>query len=96
VCVCVRVLSILAASGWVGLPRLHCTGRRCLAPVPLAACACDVAAGAALREFWDRSGSGVVGPGRIRDFDVVDTLGHGDYGSVFEVRWSLVVQGALG
>jgi hypothetical protein len=70
------VPSILA--GWVGV-------------VPsVAPRAATLHAGAALREFWGRSGSGVSGPACIRDFDVVDTLGHGDYGSVFEVRWCRV------
>ena len=36
-----------------------------------------------------RAGAGPDGSAcSIRDFDVVDTLGHGDYGSVFEVGGS--------
>ncbi len=51
---------------------------------------CNVCAaiGAALREFWRRPGPGsALGEpdSSIRDFAVVATLGHGDYGSVFEV-----------
>ena len=53
-------------------------------------CVVPAATGAALREFWSRSGSGEGGPASIRDFAVVDTLGHGDYGSVFEVGWAMV------
>ncbi len=48
------------------------------------------APGAALRDMWHRAASaGTDRPAcSIRDFDIVNTLGHGDYGSVFEVgRW---------
>ena len=45
--------------------------------------------GAALRDMLRRAGAGPDGSAcSIRDFDVVDTLGHGDYGSVFEVGGS--------
>ena len=52
-------------------------------------CCCIGGPGAALRDMLRRAGAGPDGSAfSIRDFDVVDTLGHGDYGSVFEVGGS--------
>jgi hypothetical protein len=81
-------------------PSLQSTFRSLFSPWCCVCCSCHSVvlcdgAGAALREFWCRSlalaGSQAAddldrpGTCSIRDFDVVDTLGHGDNGSVLEV-----------
>jgi hypothetical protein len=48
---------------------------------------CMHCAGAALRDFFVRAGPAFS----IRDFEVASTLGHGDYGSVFQVGAVLFV-----
>ena len=81
--VCVRTrLFVRVPGACVRAPGCACTWCLCLCMH-----VCMHCAGAALRDFFVRAGPAFS----VRDFEVASTLGHGDYGSVFQVGAMLFV-----
>ena len=81
--VCVRTrLFVRVPGACVRAPVCACTWCLCLCMH-----VCMHYAGAALRDFFVRAGPAFS----VRDFEVASTLGHGDYGSVFQVGAMLFV-----